>query len=215
MAEDPHQKEIRPWRRIGSDTWKRADQGEEEDVSGQLRPCPAHPPPGLAQSTRRGGVVDPGRASQPGRGLGPGIPDGDLEGSPAPSFLPSPRPPKKTCAGGNGGKRRKVPAPRGGGRAVILILLRPESRGRGGLGGGRRRRGGPGRRLPGRAARAAPRLRPYKGCKSAQPFGMWRGPGGGAATRALLLGFWRGRGRVKGRRDAGGGGRSVEPGLQG
>lgn len=136
----------------------------------------------------------------------------------APPLPSSPPPaPQKNLRGREWREAAKSACPAGRrGRAVILILLPPESRGRGGLGGGRRRRrGGPGRRLPGRAARAAPRLRPYKGCKSAQPFGMWRGPGGGAATRALLLGFRRGRGRVKGRRDAGGGGRSVEPGLQG
>ena len=58
--------------------------------------------------------MDPGRASQPGQGLGPGTPDGDLEGSPAPSFLPPHPPKKKICAGGNGGKWGKVHAPQGG-----------------------------------------------------------------------------------------------------
>ena len=150
--------------------------------------------------------MDPGRASQPGQGLGPGTPDGDLEGSPAPSFLPPHPPKKKSARAGMEGSGEKC-TPRRAARAGCDLNPAPAREpGEGRARGGRRRRGGPGRRLPGRAARAAPRLRPYKGCKSAQPFGMWRGPGGGAATRAQLLGFWRGRGRVKGRRDAGGGG---------
>lgn len=43
-------------------------------------------------------------------------------------------------------------------------------------------REGPGRRLRGREAGRAHVSQPYKDFKSAQPSGMWLGPGGGAGT---------------------------------
>ena len=80
----------------------------------------------------------------------------------------------------------------------MIVTLLPPGKPRG------RRLEGPGRWLRGRAARAAPRLRPYKGFKSAQPFGMWRGPGGGAGTPALLADSGGGRGAEPGRQVPGG-----------
>lgn len=161
------------WKQMKSETWKRlirTQEGERTSASSSVRAPPSQDPD--YPSARRGGLPrtrletpQAGRASQSGAG-----PGGDPRAAPPLSWSPN-------CGGRNNGCAAKAHAPRAGVGVCDLNLTLARRQRRGG-------REGPGRRLRGREARRARVSQPYKDFKSAQPSGMWLGPGGGAGTPA-------------------------------